>query len=498
MDDQQTLEVDLQENLLSFRNDTLNLLLLICMGLSATWLVLLLSRINRQLTEIVAPFFPWAVFTLSIVAAWAVFRRGHQALARAMFFTAIILAPSLSMLILPQDLSFMAYSLLLSVILSGVLISPRAPFGLASICLAVFITIGLLNLFGLITPPMFTGFGHYLSLFGGPAIMLFLVALVGWLATRDLVSSVTWAMESNRLAERRAARLAASEARAARTLLELEGSYDVQSRLNAQLQLLNAELAQARTVADEANTLKTRFLANMSHELRTPLNAIINFTQFLGKPRYGELTPRQVELQERVLVNSEHLLGLINDILDLSKIEAGRMELHLEALDLEPIFHGVMATAVGLTKSKGLLLETDVEEELPQVRGDKVRVRQILLNLISNAAKFTDTGSITLRAFERDGVVQVSISDTGSGIPARELPLIFEEFHQVEQAASSRRQQGTGLGLPISRRLVLLQGGDMWAESEIDAGSTFSFTLPIVHDFAPEVLIFDPEEQTAA
>ena len=498
MDDQHTLEVDLQENLLSFRNDTLNLLILICLGLSATWLVLLLSRINRQITEIAAPFFPWVVFTTSIAASWLVFRRGHQALAKAMFFTAIILAPSLSMLILPQDLSFMAYSLLLSVLLSGVLISPRAPFGMASICLGVFITIGMLNLFGLIRPTMFTGFGHYLTSFGGPTIMLFLVALVGWLATRDLVSSVTWAMESNRLAERRAARLAASEARAARTLLELEGSYDVQSRLNAQLQILNAELAQARTAADEANTLKTRFLANMSHELRTPLNAIINFTQFLGKPRYGDLSARQIELQERVLVNSEHLLGLINDILDLSKIEAGRMELHLESLDLGPIFHGVMATAVGLTKSKGLLLETDVEEDLPQVRGDKIRVRQILLNLISNAAKFTDSGSITLRAFERDGVVQISISDTGNGIPARELPLIFEEFHQVEQAASSKRQQGTGLGLPISRRLVLLHGGDMWAESEAGVGSTFSFTLPLSHNFAPEVLIFDPEEQTTA
>src|SRR6476620_4155352 len=134
MDDQHTLEVDLQENLLSFRNDTLNLLILICMGLSATWLVLLLSRINRQLTEIAAPFFPWVVFTFSIAASWLVFRRGHQALAKSMFFTAIILAPSLSMLLLPQDLSFMAYSLLLSVLLSGVLISPRAPFGMASIC----------------------------------------------------------------------------------------------------------------------------------------------------------------------------------------------------------------------------------------------------------------------------------------------------------------------------------------------------------------------------
>ncbi|HEY1016213.1 MAG TPA: ATP-binding protein, partial [Herpetosiphonaceae bacterium] len=222
---------------------------------------------------------------------------------------------------------------------------------------------------------------------------------------------------------------------------------------------------------------------------------IINFTQFLGKPRYGELTPRQIELQERVLFNSEHLLGLINDILDLSKIEAGRMELQLEPLDLSPIFHGVMATAVGLTKSKGLNLDTDIEEDLPQARGDRTRIRQILLNLLSNAAKFTDDGTLTLAARQTgDGMIQVSVADTGNGIPAHELPLVFEEFHQVEQAASSARQQGTGLGLPISRHLVALQGGTMWAESEVGVGSTFSFTLPIAQSVATEVVVFDPEQ----
>jgi len=157
-----------------------------------------------------------------------------------------------------------------------------------------------------------------------------------------------------------------------------------------------------------------------------------------------------------------------------------------------------MATAVGLTKSKGLNLESDVEEEIPPVRGDKVRVRQILLNLLSNAAKFTDSGGITLRAFESDGMVQISVIDTGAGIPAHELPLVFEEFHQVEQAASAQRQQGTGLGLPISRHLVELQGGTMWAESQFGSGSSFSFTLPIAENLTPEVVIFDPQTKQTA
>ncbi len=494
MEEQQSLEHDLQENLLSFRIDTLQILIYICTVLSIGWFVLLLSRINRQVSELFPGAVPWMIFTACTVAAYLWQKRNSYSGARTMFFAAIIAAPSMGLL-LAQDVSFMAYALLIAVMLSGVLISARMPFGMAAICTGIFFVVGLINLFEVIQPPEITSFGQFFTIFTGPTILLYVVALSSWLATRDLVSSVSWAMESNRLAERRAQRLSASETRVARTLLELEGSYEVQTRLNTQLQQLNKDLEIARATADEANTLKTRFLANMSHELRTPLNAIINFTQFLGKPRYGELSARQIELQERVLVNSEHLLGLINDILDLSKIEAGRMELHLEPLELGPIFNGVLATAVGLTKSKGLSIESDIEDELPPVRGDKIRVRQILLNLLSNASKFTDDGGLTLRAFESDNFVQISVSDTGSGIPQHELPLVFEEFHQVEQAASSKRQQGTGLGLPISRHLVALQGGKMWAESAIDAGSTFSFTLPIAHNFDPETVVFEPAEQ---
>lgn len=498
MEDQHSFADDLEENLLSFRMDTLKILISCSIVLASAWFVLLLSRINRLITELIPGILPWSVFTLAITMAYLFQARNNYRGARTMFFTALIAAPSLSLTLIDQDGMFMAYSLLVAVMLSGVLISSHTPFTMAGVCTGIFILVGLMSLFKVIERSMITSIGQFFDTFSGPTLLFFMVALSTWLATRDMVSSIGWAMESNRLAERRAQRLSASEARVARTLLKLEGSYDVQSRLNTQLQQLNKELEIARSSADEANTLKTRFLANMSHELRTPLNAIINFTQFLGKPRYGELSSRQIELQERVLANSEHLLGLINDILDLSKIEAGRMELQLEPLDLTPIFHGVMATAVGLTKSKGLLLESDVEDELPPVRGDKVRVRQILLNLVSNAAKFTDQGGLTLRAYERDGMIQISVSDTGSGIPGNELPLVFEEFHQVEQAASSKRQQGTGLGLPISRHLVELQGGEMWVESALGYGSTFSFTLPIAHNVGHEVVVFDPAEQAVA
>jgi signal transduction histidine kinase/CheY-like chemotaxis protein len=235
----------------------------------------------------------------------------------------------------------------------------------------------------------------------------------------------------------------------------------------------------ARTAAEEANHYKTRFLANMSHELRTPLNAIINFAHFLSDTEYGAVTEQQQMFQSRILYNGEHLLGLINDILDLSKIEAGKMELMCETTDLHPLFHGVMSTAIGLTKDKGLDLDLEADDQLPSVWIDKTRVRQVLLNLLSNAAKFTEEGGITVRAqATSDGFVQIAVHDTGIGITPENQPRVFEEFQQVQDTLN-RSYQGTGLGLPISKRLVEMHGGRMWLESTPGEGSTFIFTVPI-------------------
>jgi signal transduction histidine kinase/CheY-like chemotaxis protein len=247
----------------------------------------------------------------------------------------------------------------------------------------------------------------------------------------------------------------------------------------AALAAANAVAERARAAAEEANFYKTRFLTNMSHELRTPLNAIINFAHFLGDPEYGPIADQQRMFQSRILYNGEHLLGLINDLLDLSKIEAGKLDLNPEAVDLAPLFHGVMSTAIGLTKEKGLALDLDLPEILPQVWIDKIRVRQVLLNLLSNAAKFTEHGGIVLRArASGDGFVCVSVQDSGMGIAAEHHARMFEEFQQV-QGDLNRAHQGTGLGLPISKRLIELHGGRIWLESAPGAGSTFSFTLPI-------------------
>ncbi|MBX0330561.1 AAA family ATPase [Oscillochloris sp. ZM17-4] len=250
------------------------------------------------------------------------------------------------------------------------------------------------------------------------------------------------------------------------------------ARLEAKVVERTRDLAKAKEVAERANDLKTKFLANMSHELRTPLNAILNFTRFLSKERYGTLSERQVELQQRVLVNAEHLLGLINDILDLSKIEAGKIDLHRDEVAVLPLLHGVMATAIGLTKDKELRLDLIAPEALPTVRIDKTRIRQVLLNLLSNAAKFTQQGGITVRASSDGQMLQVDVQDTGAGIAPEHQTLVFEEFRQI-QDDSQPEQQGTGLGLPISKRLVEMHGGHLWLESTPGVGSTFSFTLPL-------------------
>jgi signal transduction histidine kinase/DNA-binding response OmpR family regulator len=255
---------------------------------------------------------------------------------------------------------------------------------------------------------------------------------------------------------------------------------------NERLEQTLVELGEAKRLAEmareqalSASAAKSTFLANMSHELRTPLNAIINFTKFLSKERYGELSPRQQELQSRVLANADHLLGLINDILDLSKIEAGRMDLFREITNVSPIIQGVLSTAVGLTKDKDIVLEAEVPDALPDVDIDRTRIRQVLLNLLSNAAKFTEHGSITVRAAVAGRMVQIDVQDTGIGIAPEHHELVFEEFRQVEDEFT-RGYQGTGLGLPICKRLVEMHGGAIWLESTPGVGSTFSFTIPLV------------------
>ena len=228
----------------------------------------------------------------------------------------------------------------------------------------------------------------------------------------------------------------------------------------------------------EMDRLKSQFLANMSHELRTPLNSIIGFSRVILKGIDGPLTDMQRTDLEAVYNSGQHLLELINSILDISKIQAGKMELSFEDTDLRDIIKVVMSTAIALVKDKPIELQQSIPQDLPNIRADSRRIRQVLLNLVGNAAKFTEEGFIRVEAGANPIEVIISVTDSGVGIPGNKQESIFEEFTQVD-GSSTRAVGGTGLGLSISRHFVEMHGGRIWVESTVDVGSTFYIALPI-------------------
>jgi signal transduction histidine kinase len=227
-----------------------------------------------------------------------------------------------------------------------------------------------------------------------------------------------------------------------------------------------------------ASQHKSQFLANMSHELRTPLNAILGYTELILDNIYGETPEKMREVLERLQTNGKHLLGLINDVLDLSKIEAGQLTLSLADYSLKDIVHTVCTGVESLATGKKLKLTTDVSANLPTGHGDERRLAQVLLNLVGNAIKFTDKGEVAIKATAADGSVTVAVHDTGPGIASSDQGKIFEEFKQADNSAT-KRKGGTGLGLSIAKRIIEMHGGRIWVESEIGKGSTFAFTIPV-------------------
>jgi len=238
------------------------------------------------------------------------------------------------------------------------------------------------------------------------------------------------------------------------------------------------EVQFAKIEAEEANKIKSQFLATMSHELRTPLNSIINFAFLLLQEVEGPITPQQRELLSRIELSGKHLLSLINDILDLAKIESGKMELYLEETDSNIIIKEMIGVTESLIQNKPIKLIYAAEDSLPPVKADRVRLRQILLNILSNAVKFTDEGTITLKIIRQDDFLVFSIIDTGIGISESDVNKAFAEFVQLD-TGYARKAGGTGLGLPIAKRFVELHGGTISITSEKHKGTTVSFTIPI-------------------
>jgi signal transduction histidine kinase/CheY-like chemotaxis protein len=373
-----------------------------------------------------------------------------------------------------HDLKF-AYFFMLTVIMGGSFLGPVGSFSVAT---AVAIMEALLV-------HSFPG-----SLQGGnillPLIILeYLAALISVQTTQGLYAALEAAEISAQTSQEHAEEARKHRGELHRTLKSLDVAY-------AQLQRVNGELLQAREIADAALRFKKEFAAQTSHELRTPLNLILGFSETMAfsQDSYGEkLPPIYLRDVTEIHRNSRHLLTLIDDILDLAKLDSGRMGLRFSLIDIRDVLQEVVDTVQPLTQAKKLELIFDVPETLPGIWLDRARIHQVLLNLLSNAARLTRQGQIVLQAKLREepSELLIQIKDTGPGIPADMLSQVFEDFLQVDETAGSAGT--TGLGLAISKRIIELHGGHIWAESELGTGSTFSFVLPVNEPFLSRTVI---------
>jgi signal transduction histidine kinase/CheY-like chemotaxis protein len=309
-----------------------------------------------------------------------------------------------------------------------------------------------------------------------PLTAVWLTFFAAWLSNLTWMTSIEWAWNSYCQA-----RTATAEAQRHRG--ELMRLYKVVDEAYYRLERSNVQLARARDEAEEARRIKQQFVANVSHELRTPLNIIIGFSEALAlsPESYGvRAIPGQLMGDiNRIYRSARHLKSLIDDVLDLSQIDARHMPLIIEQSSLSQIILEATDMLRSIVLRKGLALSLELPEALPPVLLDRLRIRQVLLNLLSNAIRFTDAGGITVSVALHADKLQVSVTDTGPGIAPEDLERVFEEFQQLDSSLN-KRYDGTGLGLALSRRFVELHGGQLWAESEIGRGSRFHLTLPLI------------------
>ena len=260
--------------------------------------------------------------------------------------------------------------------------------------------------------------------------------------------------------------------------VDLLRTFAAQSVLAIQNARLFLEIEEKSRQLADASKHKSQFLANMSHELRTPMNAILGYTELILDGIYGEPSEKMVGVLARVQTNGKHLLGLINDVLDLSKIEAGQLTLSLTDYSIKDMVYNVFGVVELLAKNKSLALNVDMPAQLPNAHGDERRLTQVLLNLVGNALKFTDEGGVTIKTVAAHDSFTVAVVDTGPGIAPADQAKIFEEFQQAD-SSTTKQKGGTGLGLAIAKQIVEMHGGRLWVEFELGKGSTFQFSLPI-------------------
>jgi signal transduction histidine kinase/CheY-like chemotaxis protein len=309
-----------------------------------------------------------------------------------------------------------------------------------------------------------------------PILLNFLAAFAAWLGARQLHLALAWMQQSYTRANELLEQLRDERQHLALTIKMLEDAH-------YRITKLNYNLIEARSAAEEARRLKAEFAANISHELRTPLNMIIGFSETMANApetyRSVVWSPLLRGDVEQIYRSSKHLSDLIDDILDLSALEAQQLGLTVEDTELRTVIEEAVGVVHDLYRAKHLYLKMELAPELPRVRIDPIRIRQVLLNILTNATRFTHQGGVTIRARLDENTITVSVTDTGIGIAAHEFGRVFAEFGQVD-GTPSRKHEGTGLGIPLSKRLVELHGGRLWLESEVGRGTTFYFTIPVL------------------
>lgn len=450
----------LQDELTELRSESLRLTSL-CMGaIGYLWLIWILWPNTGGESPPVMMWIGSGALVLGSAGSYLL-RSRHAAAASLLQIAVEFIAISSAMAVFRT--SEIASLFVLPPLFSGVLLGPQAVLPVTVLTIVWMLFIGPAPTLGWLTS----------SAAKVSSSLIAVAAIASWLSARNLHTAFQWLWHAYQRARENEKNAREREGELRRALKALdEAAYRIRR--------MNYMLAVARDQAEEARRLKQQFAQTISHELRTPLNLIVGFTELMTEsPEYygSSLPPAYLRDLNIVYRNACHLQKLVNDVLDLARIEAAQMSLVPEEVDPAELAREAIQTVRSLVESRGLTLYVDIALDLPKVRVDPTRIRQVLFNLLNNAVRFTDEGSITLTVYQEKQEVIFAVQDTGVGIAPRDLLRIFDEFEQAEQG-TRRRHGGAGLGLAISKRFVTLHGGRIWAESQLGKGSTFYFSLP--------------------